>query len=286
MLNILSLAYLVAAATAAQKWPGLRTTFGANPFGGFFHPQPRTVAEAEAEGSGWSKVSSCGDGGKFLGNRYIEQFGHSIILIFDDAGYIAGSQSMVRTIYVDDTLVDLNAHPAYQLDYLGDWEAFFTTAYFVDPAIICTGGRSEDDFNRDGTGDRLLIQVGESADMLATIPKFEADALAEGDWYEHKCFVGMGKHVIGFNYAADQNCDLVMPLQILYHEGELSGFVWQHNAKIPQDPSQADIWEYPNAMAVGAIIDQPPTCLIEHTKNPGLSTMHHYFLNTPWLSYC
>ena len=116
MLNVLSLACLVASATAAQKWPGLRTTFGVNPFGGFFHPQPRTIAEAEAEGSGWHKISSCGDGGKFLGNRYVEQFGHSLILIFDKVGYIAGSQSIVRTIYVDDSLVDLNAHPAYQLD--------------------------------------------------------------------------------------------------------------------------------------------------------------------------
>lgn len=39
----------------------------------------------------------------------------------------------------------LAAHPAYQLDYLGDWEAYFT-AYFVDPAIICNGGRTEAEF--------------------------------------------------------------------------------------------------------------------------------------------
>ena len=285
MLKVLTITCLIAVAAAAQKWPGLRTTFGVNPFGGFFYPQPRTVAEAEAEGSGWSKISSCDDGGKFLGNRYIEQFGHSLILIFDDAGYIAGSQSMVRTLYVDDSLVDLNAHPAYQLDYLGDWEAFFTTAYFVDPDIICNGGRSEADFKRDGTGDRLLIQVGETPDMLVTIPQSEVDALNDPDLYEHKCFPAMGKHIIGFNYDPDQDCNKVMPLQILYHEGQLSGFVWQHNAKIPQDP-KSDIWEYPDAMAVGAIIDHPPTCLIEHTKNPGLSTMHHYFLDNPWLSYC
>ena len=124
--------------------------------------------------------------------------------------------------------------------------------------------------------------------MLATIPQLEADALAEDDWYEHKCFPGMGKHVIGFNYDPDQDCDKVMPLQILYHEGQLSGFVWQHNVKIPQDWSGKGfhIWEYPDAMAVGAIIDHPPTCTIEHNKNPGMSTMHHYFLNLPWTSYC
>jgi hypothetical protein len=241
------------------------------------------LAEAEAEDSGWHRISSCGDGGKFLGNRYIEDFGHSIILIFDDAGYIAGSQSMLRTLYMEDA-EDL--HPAYQLDYLGDWEAYFTTAYFVDPAIICNGGRSEDDFKRDGTGDRLLIQVGESPNILATIPQREEEALAESDWYEHKCFPGMGKHVIGFNYLPGQNCKTVMPLQVLYHQGQLSGFVWQHNEQIPQDPQGADIWEYPDAMAVGAIVSHPPACLTENAGNGVLSTMHHYFLNTPWLSYC
>ena len=137
-----------------QKWPGLRTTFGVNPFGGFFHPQPRTVTEAVADG--WHKISSCGDRGKFLGNRYVEQLGHSLILIFDNAGYIAGSQSMVPTIYVTDT--DLFDHPAYHLDFMGHWEAYFTTAYFVDPEVICNGGRSEADFKRDGTGDRLVIR--------------------------------------------------------------------------------------------------------------------------------
>jgi hypothetical protein len=86
----------------------------------------------------------------------VTYFGHSLILIFDDAGYIAGSQSIVETQYVDDSLVDLNAHQAYQLDFFGESEAYFTTAYFVDPEIICNGGRSEADFNRDGTGDRLL----------------------------------------------------------------------------------------------------------------------------------
>ena len=70
-------------------------------------------------------------------------------------------QSMARTLYVEDdiNLVDFAAHPAYQLDYLGDWEAYFTTAYFVDPAIICNGGRTEAEFQSQGLGDRLVVQV-------------------------------------------------------------------------------------------------------------------------------
>ena len=122
--------------------------------------------------------------------------------------------------------------------------------------------------------------------MLASIPQLEADALAEADWYKHRCIPGMGRHIIGFNYDRNQDCSSVMPLQILYHRGRLSGFVWQHMAKIPQDPTGADIWEYPGVIGALLVIDRTPTCIFERAKNPGLSTMHYYFLDQPWLAYC
>ena len=37
--------------------------------------------------------------------------------------------------------------------------AYLTTMYFVDPSIICTGGRTQEQFDSQGTGDRLVIQV-------------------------------------------------------------------------------------------------------------------------------
>ena len=47
----------------------------------------------------------------------------------------------------------------YQLDAWFDVPAYLTTMYFVDPSIICTGGRSQEQFASQGTGDRLVIQV-------------------------------------------------------------------------------------------------------------------------------
>ena len=38
-------------------------------------------------------------------------------------------------------------------------DAYLTTMYFVDPNIICAGGRTQDMFDTQGTGDRLIIQV-------------------------------------------------------------------------------------------------------------------------------
>ena len=47
---------------------------------------------------------------------------------------------------------------------------YFTTAYFVDPAVICNGGRSQLQFQAQGTGDRLLFQTGPTPDAFLEAP--------------------------------------------------------------------------------------------------------------------
>merc|ERR1711978_10575 len=130
--------------------------------------------------------------------------------------------------------------------------AWFTTAYFVDPLVICNGGRSSSDWESHGTGDRLLIQSG-TTDNLVSIPLTQAEADMTSDWYDHFCFVGMGDHYLQFDYTPDQACDSVLPFQILYDQGVITGFVWQHIGTLPGDK-----WEHPDANAVAAIIDRFP----------------------------
>ena len=97
----------------------------------------------------------------------------SIILIFDEAGYIAGTQSVIRLHNTDTTVMQYN--PAYmvrktfiiscfllfktQLDSWFDEEVYVTTMYFVDPDIINSGGRTPEMFEAQGTGDRLVMRV-------------------------------------------------------------------------------------------------------------------------------
>ena len=50
-------------------------------------------------------------------------------------------------------------HPAYQLASWFSAPAYLTTMYFVDPSLICAGGRTQDQFDSQGTGDRLVVQV-------------------------------------------------------------------------------------------------------------------------------
>jgi len=276
VLRALTLLSLSLALCLAQYWPALKTTYSLNPFSGF-NSQPRTSSEAEA--AGWELLASCD--GKFLGHRYANPADFSLVLIYDDAGYIAGSQSVLPLQYIDSSLVDMSGNPAYQLDMWKDQEAYFTTVYFSDPAVICNGGRSSDEFESQGTGDRLMVQVGETPDSLLNIPLIRAEADMDSTWFDHYCFIGMGDHYLQFNYQPDQDCFAVLPLQILYSEGVINGFVWQHTAMLPGDQ-----WEHPDETAISLIIDRPPACVMELAKNPGLSTMHHYFYDYPWLTLC
>ena len=82
-------------------------------------------------------------------------------------------------------------------------------------------------------------------------------------------------------YNLIQDCNEVFPLQLLYNNGDLNGFVWQHIAKLPGDK-----WEHPDDRAVHAIIDRQPTCVGKLVESPGLSTMHHYFYDSPWFIGC
>ena len=55
--------------------------------------------------------------------------------------------------------VDMVQHPAYTLDSWFSAPAYLTSMYFVDPSIICAGGRTQEQFDSQGTGDRLVVQV-------------------------------------------------------------------------------------------------------------------------------
>ena len=88
-------------------------------------------------------------------------------MIYDDAGYIAGVQSVLLESDVDMSYNDLTkqaghyflkllsvsqrtddiykihdiSQPVYVQDVWMGQTAWFTTAYFVDPLVICNGGR-------------------------------------------------------------------------------------------------------------------------------------------------
>jgi len=283
MRNFLLVCFCVSSAIA-QKWPNLKTTFGIslNPWSKNFHAQPLTQDEAIEDG--FQPSDTANNCQKFLGKAYGVPGEPSIVLLFDKDGQLAGSQSVLLKSAVEGSTVPFANIPAYQEgSYFGE-EAWLTTAYFVDPETICEGLS----ISRDGTaGDRLWIQLGETPDNFLKIPltRDELDSTLAGSvsegWNSHYCFLGMGMHYMEFNYDPDQRCEYVFPLQILYHDGELIGFVWQHLAQLP-----GDRWEHPSEKAASKIIKMRPKCVGVLAASPGLSTLHHYFYKYPYLTTC
>ena len=94
-----------------------------------------------------------------------------MVLIMDAGGYIAGMQSVVmKEKALDDEFIDFSGNPYYVLDaWFGD-EAYYLTAYFVNTTLICDGGRTEEEFADQGTGDRLSLQNGPTPSDLQEIP--------------------------------------------------------------------------------------------------------------------
>ena len=117
----------------------------------------------------------------FPGDRFVRSVDDKdMVVLLDGNGYIAGIQSVVMKEYtLDDQFYDFSNNPYY---VLGDWngeEAYFVTAYFVDTAIICNGGRTEEEFQNEGTGNRLSFQSGPTNVDLQEIPLTQDEMLVD-----------------------------------------------------------------------------------------------------------
>lgn len=269
----------VATSFASQSWYYFRTPFNLIPLFGFYKT-PRL--EADAQDDGWIMVSDgCNGDAKFPGMRYKEtedMFEYNKFLIFDANGYIAGMQSIVpKELTLTQDMYDYEASPWYVLDVIDGQEVYLATAWFVEESVVCTG-RSSAEFDDQGTGYILNLQKGETPAEFETAPMSVAEA--EGtDWYLHYCFVNMGDHMFQFNYDPNQSCDGGPPFQLLYdHQGDkpLAGFVFLHFLKL-----EGKGWDSPppSEESITAIVDTPPTCLLDSIHDPGFATTHVYLLD-------
>jgi len=131
----------------------LRVTFGVNPFSKWdFDSLPRNTNE-DMQGFVF-KDDQC-SGGKFAGKRYWYQNDTSALILVDVNGYVAGFQTSVpkSTGWVPSPVM-LGTY------IIEEDDAFTLTVYFVDPSIICNGGRTADQYASQGTGTDLYIQNG------------------------------------------------------------------------------------------------------------------------------
>ena len=115
----------------------------------------------------------------FPGDRFVRSVDDKdIVILLDGNGFIAGMQSVVMKEYTMNDTFNFSDDPYY---VLGDWngeEAYFITVYFVDTAIICNGGRTEEEFQNEGTGNRFSWQYGPTNMDLQEIPLTKAEMLS------------------------------------------------------------------------------------------------------------
>ena len=164
-----------------QNWYNYKTTWTVPPQNGFFD-QPRT--ENKAIENGWKFVSNdCSSNANFPGNRYASPEDSStpgIIFIYDVNGFIAGTHSVIpQSKTYQDEYFPWAQSPWYRSDNVLGQDVLLTTAFFVDPEIICDGGRSQAEFEVQGTGSRLLFQNGPKISDHVRAPLKQTDADSE-----------------------------------------------------------------------------------------------------------
>jgi len=258
----------------SPEWDGLRVTFGLNPFDSdHFDRLPRTVEDAT--GDGWTLIESCDVTKPWRGERYALGGDYAVILLFDVNGYIAGIQTSIPNNQA-------NGYPRNTLrpPFMVDGDRYTISAYFVDPSIICAGGRTASDFNTQGTGTGLYLQRTENPLDSERIPTDQTDLVQNHpEWTEGKCFWSMGKHY-WYNLTPDMNCEDYYPVFLLYNDRKVNAFGWAMLTDL-----SSERYEHPTADVINLFIKNPPQCLIGQTEP--MSTMHIYFTNSVrWSNRC
>lgn len=256
-----------------EVWNGLSVTFGVNPFDpNVFADLPRTAHDATAHG--WTKIADCDENSKFRGVRYVKNNDYAVVLLYDVNGYIAGIQCGISKSGLPSTYPPAKQRGAIFQD---DGDHFTLTAYFVDPAHICSTGRTASQYSVEGTGTALYIQNGSNpVTQSIRIPSTQS-GLAGTGWTLGHCFPAMGIHY-WYSVTTDMSCDDFQPVFLLYNEKQLTAFGWALGSN-----QSSKRFEHPPHATISAFMNPVPQCLNNYAQ---LSTMHIYMTAHPTQDLC
>ncbi|XP_005091074.2 uncharacterized protein LOC101846787 [Aplysia californica] len=253
---------------SGNKWNNLRVTWGLN-IPKHFNAMPRTVSDAVKQN--FKKISSCDKNAKWRGNRYVKDNDYAVVLLYDVNGYIAGIQTSIPNNQA-------NGYPSSKIQppFLPDGNRYTATAYFVDPSIICTRGRTAAQYAAQGTGTNLYIQETANPEASTQVPRNEAD-LANTKWTKGKCFFSMGMHY-WYDVKENMDCGGLFPVFLLYNGGKLNAFGWAMQTGLSSSQ-----YEHPDITVIDKFMQTVPTCL---KSVKALSTMHIYLTDKYYLNFC
>lgn len=234
----------------------------------YFIRFPRT--EKEAINQGFRKIGDCDLTANWRGRRYVRDEDYTVIMLYDVNGYVAGIQTAITktAIYPPSTL---------QPPFIDDGSRSVLTAYFVDPSIICTTGRSAYEFATQGTGTRLYIQNSTTPEFSTRVPSTLV-GVRRTKWTEGRCVPIMGVHFY-YSITKEIPCDDIFPAVLLYNKGQLTAFAWMFIATFPSkryEVSQRRVFPF--------FINPVPRCLEEDYEY--LTTQHVYLTDDYTLNRC
>lgn len=253
---------------AKPAWDGLRTTWSLNPFSPWaFQSQPRDLQHI---GDYTFRDNQCQiSNAKFLGQRYWYKQDPALTLLFDTNGIIAGMQTSIpkATYTPSDYLENRN--------FVDDGDYWTLTAYFVDPSIICAGGRTNDELSEQGTGTGLWLQWGPDPVKDSILVPSSEDDVKKTPWKYGHCFWTMGNHY-WYNVTKDMDCGNYIPNCLMYNKGKLTAFCFSVNALL-----QSPRYEHPTNKQAKSFIDPVPDCFFTDPSFKKSSTMHVYLIDNP-----
>jgi hypothetical protein len=250
-----------------RKWDALKVTYSLNPFKGFDN-LPRQLSENK---DFQFRDDLCATGnGKLIGQRYWHNKDHTLSLLFDKNGYIAGIQT---------SLLKSKFTPASNLqnkNYIDDGDYWTVPAYFIDPSLICGAGRSKEEFEKTGTGTGLWVQMGPNAVTDSYHVPATEDEIKTSKWGAGRCFPAMGQHY-WHNVTKDMSCDNFVPNCLLYNGGKLNAFCFAINGMF--DGPRYDT-PHPTAEKIKMFMNPVPDCFFTDKSYNVESTIHIYFSET------
>jgi len=226
---------------------------------------PRQLSEIKGDFA--LKDDLCAAGKGLVGQRYWYKQDPALMLLFDKNGFIAGIQTAIlKSSFTPPA-------PLKNKNYADDGDYWTLSAYFIDPSLICGAGRTQDEFNKTGTGTGLWVQMGPNAVTDSFhVPETETE-MKKTKWGSGRCFLTMGQHY-WYNITKDMSCDYVVPNCILYNGGKLTAFCFATNGNFPSGRYD---FPHPTNKVVNKFMDPEPDCFFSDPTYKTQSTIHVYF---------
>lgn len=212
-----------------------------------------------------------------FGYRYQWEGARVPILMFDNQDDIAGIQIVINSqefpLYPGSNMKANQFVPQTGLSKdEGDWGV---TAYFKDPAQICSSGTRAQDGS---IGDRLWIANAEEPSGFLEVPlRHSENEMFNGRWKSSGCaptgFLFPGSAGMGLHYWSMQDrqgntpCIESDPVFFLYDHGRLNGFGFQISGFDYRVPTVGNVrptgWEDPQAF-----LRPPGREMVEFARHP------------------